>query len=142
MKILLAVDGSKYSLRAAKFLVEHADWYRNAPKVDLVHVHLRVPSFRGMSKVISKSDIERYYREEGEAALVEAKKILDAAAIEYAAHILVGPIAETVTKYAETMHCDFILIGTHGRSSVGAMLLGSVALKLLHIATVPVLVVR
>ena len=28
MKILLAVDGSKHSLAAAKCLVDHADWYR------------------------------------------------------------------------------------------------------------------
>jgi nucleotide-binding universal stress UspA family protein len=142
MKILLAVDGSKYSLDAVKFMIEHTDWYRDKPIVDLVHVHLPVPSFRGMSKVISKSDIQQYYQEEGEAALAEAKKILDAARIEYTAHILVGPIAETLTKHAEKAHCEFILIGTHGRSSVGAMLLGSVALKLLHIATVPVLLVR
>ena len=34
MKILLAVDGSKYSLDAVDSLVEHADWFRESPAVE------------------------------------------------------------------------------------------------------------
>ena len=39
MKILLAVDGSKQSLAAVQSLIEHADWYRDRPTVELVTVH-------------------------------------------------------------------------------------------------------
>ena len=40
MKILLAVDGSKYSLDAVDCLVDHADWYRESPAVELLTVQV------------------------------------------------------------------------------------------------------
>jgi len=78
MKILLAVDGSKYSLDAVDCLIEHADWYREKPAVELLTVHLPVPKLPRMHLVVGKNQIERYYREEGEAMQAGAKKKLDA----------------------------------------------------------------
>ena len=54
MKILLAVDGSKYSLDAVNCLIEHADWYREKPDVELLTVHLPVPKLPNMSVVVGK----------------------------------------------------------------------------------------
>ena len=142
MKILLAVDGSKFSLDAVDCLIEHADWYRDKPTVELVTVHLPVPKLPRMSLVVSKKQIQSYYDEEGEASLAEAKKKLRAAGIEYAQRILVGPVAETIVAQANKTGCDLIFIGTHGRTAAGNMLLGSIATKVLHIAAVPVLLVR
>jgi nucleotide-binding universal stress UspA family protein len=142
MKILLAVDGSKYSIDAVNCLIEHADWYREKPAVELLTVHLPVPKLPRMGLVVGKSQIERYYREEGEAMLAGAKKKLDAAGIRYEASILVGPVAETIVAHARKTRCDLIYIGTHGRTAAGNMLLGSIATKVLHIASVPVLLVR
>jgi nucleotide-binding universal stress UspA family protein len=142
MKILLAVDGSKYSLDAVDNLIEHADWYREKPAVELLTVHLPVPKLPRMNLVVGKNQIERYYREEGEAMQAGAKKKLDAAGIRYNASIQVGPIAETIAAYAKKANCDLIFIGTHGRSATGKLLLGSTAAKVMHIATVPVLLVR
>lgn len=42
MKILVAVDGSKNSLNAVDSVIQHADWYREKPTVELVTVHLPV----------------------------------------------------------------------------------------------------
>jgi nucleotide-binding universal stress UspA family protein len=142
MKILLAVDGSKQSLRAVDCLIEHADWYREKPAVELVTVHLPVPKLPRMGLVVGKNQIQRYYEEEGEAALAAAKKKLDRAGIAYKAGILVGPVAETLVKHAVKTGCDQILIGTHGRTAAGNMVLGSVATKVTHIASTPVLLVR
>lgn len=142
MKILLAVDGSKPSLDAVDCLIEHADWYRDKPQVELVTVHLPVPKLPRMGTVVGKEQIERYYREEGEQSLAAARKKLDAAGIAYQARILVGPVADTIVKHAKEARCDLIFIGTHGRSEAGALLLGSVATKVLHLAGVPVLLVK
>ena len=142
MKILLAVDGSKYSIDAVNCLIEHADWYREKPAVELLTVHLPVPKLPRMGLVVGKNQIERYYREEGEAMLAGAKKKLDAAGIRYNASILVGPVAETIVAHARKTRCDLIFIGTHGRTAAGNMLLGSIATKVSHIASVPVLLVR
>ena len=142
MKILLAVDGSKHSLAAAKCLVDHADWYREKPVVELVTVHLPVPKLPGMNMVVGKNQIQRYYEEEGESALAPAKKKLAAAGIKYQAIVLVGPVAETIVQHAAKARCDLIFIGTHGRTEAGNVLLGSTATKVLHISDTPVLLVK
>ena len=142
MKILLAVDGSKHSLRAVDCLIEHADWYRDKPVVELVTVHAPVPKLPRMGLVVGKNQIQRYYQEEGEAALTAAKKKLGTAGIEYNAHILVGSVADVIVRHAAKTRCDQIFIGTHGRSAAGTMLLGSTATKVLHISRIPVLLVR
>src|ERR1700693_6157662 len=127
MKILLAVDGSKHSLKTVKCLIEHADWYREGLAVELLNVHLPVPKIRGMSAVVSASQVRRYYDREGRAALSKARKLLDAAGIKYSAHILVGPVAESIVKQARLARCDLIMIGTRGMSAVANLLLGSSA---------------
>jgi nucleotide-binding universal stress UspA family protein len=142
VKILLAVDGSKSSLDAVKCLVEHSDWYREKPAIELVTVHLPVPKLPRMSLAVSRKQIERYYQEEGEACLAEAKKRLDGAGIQYTARILVGPVAETVVAHARKERCDMIVVGNQGRSATGNLLIGSVASKVLHLSEVPVLLVR
>jgi nucleotide-binding universal stress UspA family protein len=142
MKILLAVDGSKPSLDAVDLLVEHADWYRSRPEVELVTVHLPVPKVPGLGSVVAKSGVQRYYEEEGAERLAAAKKKLDAAGIRYATHILVGPVAESLVKHAKEERCDMIYVGTRGMTSAAAALVGSTASKVLHISTIPVLLVK
>jgi nucleotide-binding universal stress UspA family protein len=138
MKILIAVDGSKPSLKAVQLLIEHADWYRTKPEVELVTVHLPVPRVAKLPK----AELERYYAEEGQSMLAEAKKKLDAAGAAYQPHVLVGPVAEAIVKHAKDKRCDLIYIGTRGMSELGKALLGSTATKVLHISEIPVLLVK
>jgi nucleotide-binding universal stress UspA family protein len=138
MKILVAVDGSKPSLKAVQLLIDHADWYRSRPKVELVAVHLPVPTVRHLNK----TQVESYYAEEGEAMLAPAKKKLDAARLPYQARVLVGPVAETLVEHAGAQRCDLIYIGTRGMTAIGKALLGSTATKVLHISEIPVLLVK
>ena len=142
MKILLAVDGSKASLGAVDSLVAHAQWYREAPHVELVTVHLPIPLLRGLSAVVSKAQVQQYYDEEGKANLADAEKKLARAGIKYQARVLVGPIADTIVKHAKASGCDLICIGTRGMAAAANALLGSTATKVLHLATIPVLVAR
>jgi nucleotide-binding universal stress UspA family protein len=138
MKILVAVDGSKPSLKAVQLLIDHCDWYREAPEVELVAVHLPVPKVGHLNK----AQLERYYQEEGEGMLKAAKKKLDAAGIAHQARVLVGPVAETLVKHARDKRCELIYIGTRGMSELGKALVGSTATKVLHISDVPVLLVK
>src|SRR5437879_13897899 len=131
MKILLAVDGSKYSLDAVDSLVEHADWFRESPAVELLTVHLPIPQLPGFSLALGKSQLQTYYQEEGEARLAPAKKKLDAAGIKYNARVLVGPIGETIVKHAKDAGCDLLYIGNRGLSWASP-LIGSTATTLLN----------
>lgn len=134
MKILLAVDGSKPSLDAVQCLIDHAGWYREQPEVDLVYVHPPVPQLPNLGKVVSKSAIDQYYRDEGERALAGAKKKLDAAGLKYKTTLLVGKPAETIVKHAGGF--DVVYMGAP------AAFIGSVSNKVMHLSEVPVLIVK
>ncbi len=53
-----------------------------------------------------------------------------------------GPPADQITEYASKNAIDLIVMGTHGRSGLEKMWLGSVTEKVLRHAGCPVLVVR
>jgi len=142
MKILLAVDGSKSSLDAVDCVIDHADWFRDKPEVELVTVHLPVPKLPRMGVAVGRAQLERYYEEEGQQNLAAAKRKLDAARVKYQPRILVGDIAESIVKQAKSARCDLIYIGTRGMSVLGKALVGSTATKVLQISDVPVLLVK
>ena len=142
MKILIAVDGSKNALRAVDCLIDHAGWYRGKPQVELVTVHLPVPKLPRMGLAVGKSQIDKYYQDEGEARLAAAKKRLARAGIACQPRILVGQIAESIVRHAKDQRCDLIYIGTRGLSEIGKALVGSTATKVIHISDVPVLLVK
>lgn len=142
MKILVAVDGSKASLDALKNVLDHADQYREKPTIELVTVHRPVPKVGGLGAGVGKSQLERYYQEEGAETLADARKLLDRAGLEYQAHVLVGDPAEMIVKHCQKSRCDLVAVGAKGRSTIGKMLLGSTATKVLQLSDTPVLLIK
>ena len=86
--------------------------------------------------------INRYYQEESEEALSTSKRLLDEARIASHTQMLVGPVAETIVKQAEAQGCELIYMGTRGMGGLKNVLLGSNAVKVLHLATIPVVLVK
>ena len=56
--------------------------------------------------------------------------------------IVSGLTARQIVEYADERHIDLIVMGTHGRSGVAHLLIGSVAEHVVRTATCPVLTVR
>jgi len=142
MKILIAVDGSKNSTSAVRYVVEHANLLAEKPAIELLTVHLPVPKLPRMGAAISKAQLAKYYQDEGEACLAGAQRRLDESQVDYRATVRVGPIAETIVKHASETKSDLIVIGTRGMGELGKMLLGSTASKVLHLSPVPVLLIK
>ena len=142
MRILLAMDGSKHSLKAAKYLVRHARVYRTRPEVELLNVHRPLPDLPNMRLVVGGAQIRQYYQETGSAALSKAKKLLSGARIRYVARVLVGDAAYVIAREAVRTGCDLIMIGTRGMSAAANLVLGSTATKVLHASSVPVMLVK
>jgi len=141
VKMLVPVDGSESSDRGVEFLIKSARWYRDPVEVHLLTVHHHIPYGRAAS-AIAADKIQQFYQDEGLAALKSARDRLDAARIPYTFHIGIGEPAEIIAQYAREKECDQIIMGTRGLGSVGGLLLGSVAMKVLHLASVPVLLVK
>ena len=142
MKILLAVDSSESAVRATRNLAEASPLYKQAPEVELVTVQPRVLSVGLASAIVSHDMIDRYYLQEGEKALAPSKQVLDTAGIRYSPHVLVGEIAQTIVEHAQKSGCDMIYMGTRGMSAISSALLGSITIKVLHLARVPVVLVQ
>ncbi|HEX5106855.1 MAG TPA: universal stress protein [Vicinamibacterales bacterium] len=58
------------------------------------------------------------------------------------AQVVTGNAVKTILGYAEQEHIDLIVMGTHGRSGVAHLLIGSVAEKVVRAASCPVLTIR
>ncbi|MFM9884215.1 MAG: universal stress protein [Burkholderiales bacterium] len=142
LKILLAVDGSETALRATRRLIDTVDWFKERPEVHLVTVHLTVPMAGRVSSVLGPDALARYYKEDEEAALKEARTLLKNAGLTTVEHTAVGQPAEEIVRLCTAHHCDMIYMGTHGRGAFGGLILGSTATKLLHLANVPVTLIR
>lgn len=56
--------------------------------------------------------------------------------------VAIGPAAQAIAAMAEHHKADLIVMGTHGRTGVAHVLLGSVAERVLRLAPCPVLTVR
>ena len=56
--------------------------------------------------------------------------------------VLVGDPRRTIVEFAAECHADLIVMGTHGRSGISHLLLGSVAERVVRLAPCPVLTVR
>ncbi len=141
MKILLPVDGSENSLRAVRHVIAMKEQYREPVEVHLLNVQLPVAS-GAVKMFISQQQLNDLYHDEGVAALKDARALLDQAGVSYRHHIGVGDPAGTIVSYAREKQCRQIVIGTRGRGSFAGALLGSVTTKVIHLAEMPVLLVK
>jgi nucleotide-binding universal stress UspA family protein len=57
-------------------------------------------------------------------------------------HLLRGDAASEILRVAEETKCDVIVMGTHGRTGLGRLLMGSVAEQVVRKATCPVVTVK
>jgi nucleotide-binding universal stress UspA family protein len=143
MKILLPVDGSQAAEHAAKALIRYLPNWRSNPEIELMFVSLPIralPTFRGSTE--EKEIIEKYYQTEADQAKAGVKNLLKAAHVEFTESSAVGEPAEELCKAAKERKCDMIWMGTRGLSTLGNLLLGSIATKVVHRSTVPVVLVR
>jgi nucleotide-binding universal stress UspA family protein len=63
-------------------------------------------------------------------------------AVRVTSEVRVGHAAAVISGVAETTPCDLIVMGTHGRTGVAHLFLGSVAEKVVRTAPCPVLTIR
>ena len=72
LKVLLPVDGSPSAFRATQTLIDTIGWYKEAPLIDLVAVHLPLPRVPNMGQFVSKEMVQKYYADESDAMLKPA----------------------------------------------------------------------
>jgi nucleotide-binding universal stress UspA family protein len=138
-RILVPVDGSEPSSHALAHAIALS---RRCGAVDIEVVNVQAAIDGLVQKFVSQAMIDEYHRTEGEAALAPARALLAAAGTNHQASMRVGGVAETIVDHAARTHCDLIVMGTRGLGAVGGMVMGSVATKVVHLAGIPVTLVK
>lgn len=147
--ILLAVDGSPTSELALREAVRNAADGASVRVINVVENPLK-----SFSTVYGAADdvgmVATAVLESGRHVLSEARAALTR---QVAPNVMVeaqlldltqlgGTIPEAIRHAASSWPADLIVIGSHGRSGVKRLLLGSVAEQVLRLACCPVLLVR
>jgi nucleotide-binding universal stress UspA family protein len=75
-------------------------------------------------------------------ALEEAVAKSEAANIRFETVVRTGPTAETIAQVSRETGIDHIVMGTRGLGRIQGILLGSVAMKVIHLAEVPITLIK
>jgi universal stress protein A len=141
-KILHATDFSKASARALNEAVELAKQNR----ADLVIVHVFEPTPYVAADELGNAEIytklEDAAKQDAEASMSKLLKRLKQLKIKVQGSLLMGSAPDQIVNAAKSKKANMIVIGTHGRTGLSKLLMGSVAGKVISLATCPVLTVR
>lgn len=145
MRIVLGVDGSVYSQAAVQAVLNHP--WPNGSEIHLVSI------IRTLDTVIPA--VEFFVDTRNGPKLghlyADAKKQLEVMAddlgriltnCKWTADVRLGDIAEGLMEIAEEWQADMIVVGSHGRTGMAKLLLGSVSQALVTHAPCPVLVIK
>ena len=145
-KILVPTDGSNTAQKAAAYGVDLAKKLKASVIVLSVIDHR---SFIGQTVLAEETarhviePIEDYLREAAEGYAGEIKKLCEKNGVQSKTVITTGHPVEEIVKEAEKSKADLIVMGSHGRSALAAVVLGSVAYGVIHKDTkIPALVVK
>jgi nucleotide-binding universal stress UspA family protein len=139
-RVLLCADSSDNAVRAADYVI--ALRRRLGSAIDLHLLNVQRPVSGDVSAFVAKESLRQYHHDNGLKALARARARLDAGGVPYTYHLLVGDPGQMISQYAREKHCDHIVMGRRGLGSFTGGLLGSVALKVLHNAEPPVVLVK
>jgi nucleotide-binding universal stress UspA family protein len=136
-KILIAIDSSEYAMEAAKKGLELA--HQLQVKAALLFVV-------DLSKAMGNAELGISSEEAVIVLKKEAEQTLDELAAMYNGKDLLkfmpeGDPTHDILKTAQNWEADLIVIGTHGRTGMRHLLVGSIAEHIIRHAHIPVLVV-
>jgi nucleotide-binding universal stress UspA family protein len=157
-KILVAIDGSEMSMRAAAYAIDIAN-IKGKEEENVQLIGLTVIDLTNLSYSFFATSSGYYEAEKLEEKRKEAQQLLDKveklavkenntnnkANIQFKSEIIEDPISRvgsSIVDYAERENVDLIVIGTRGRTGFKKMLLGSVASDVVTYAHCPVIVVK
>jgi nucleotide-binding universal stress UspA family protein len=139
--LLIPVDGSDYSLKAVDYAASRARDSKSPIEVHLLNVQMQIVSVN-VKLFVSAESLESYYRDEGNRALEAPLARAKNDGLNVTPHIGVGDPAKIIMDYANEKKTDEIVMGSHGRGALSGAVLGSVAQKVVHLSSVPVVLVK
>jgi nucleotide-binding universal stress UspA family protein len=138
-KSLLATDGSQHAERATRFLLRVA---ATGMPIEVVILNVQPEVVDWQTHGLAKESMTAQREFLGSQATEGARRLIEAAGIGYTVHVVLGDPAKTIVDFARQDGFDWIVMGTRGMGAFEGLALGSVAHKVVHLATVPVTLVK
>ncbi|MEN9783544.1 MAG: hypothetical protein RJA24_887, partial [Pseudomonadota bacterium] len=91
---------------------------------------------------ISEHQRRQIMNKRADTILKRGTTALQTAGVEFKVHMVVGETAEKIAATARRLRCSSIVMGTRGMGMLGTLVLGSIATKVIHLAKVPVTLVK
>jgi nucleotide-binding universal stress UspA family protein len=128
MKILIGVDDSAYSNAAVEH-VAHGSWPAGTRAIALSIVRPIVGAYLDTyaPSMAIPDDVLREQRDWSQRIASQAATKLKAAGIECEARVMEGDPRDLLVLVAGEEKADLVVVGSHGRSGVRKLLIGSVA---------------
>jgi len=102
LKVLVLVEGSANSSRAASYAANMASLYKEPPELHLLNVQRPFPgTIRGVHEQAAQ-----HHHDEGIKALAGVRQQLDAAGLKYVYHISVGEAGETIAHFVKDQQIE------------------------------------
>lgn len=140
-KLCVCIDGSECSIRALEHALKRA---KECPSTTLLLMtaHPEPVVYGEIEVYVTRERMAELQRLHSSDILKPAEEMARKAGATFATEIAVGDIAPTLAWRAEELNCDEIIMGTRGMSAIGNLVLGSVATKVVHLAAMPVMLVK
>lgn len=140
MKILLPVDGSAFTKKMLAYLTTHEEMFGPHNEITLLTVQAPLPP--RARAAVGAEVANSYYAEEAAKVTDPVVKFLKRHGVEPKVLHKVGQPGEQIAKAATGGAFDLVVMGSHGHSALGNLVMGSVATQVLAHCEVPVLLVR
>ncbi len=138
-RILVPVDGSDVSLRALRMAAERARGLK--AELHVLHVEPAM-TYEELRVYVVREDLEKIRREACQRVLAAAAQAATAEKVAHVEHLRQGDVAQTIAQLVESQAIDEVVMGTRGMGTLGTLLLGSVAYRVVHLVHVPVTLVK
>ena len=145
--ILVPTDGSKLAAKGIREAVQLA----KSLGARLTGVYVVAPftpqlyseGSAYLTRAVSPKDYEALTGKEAKRALSVIARAARAAGVRFAERVVTeGQPWKGVLQVARAARCDLIVMGSHGRSALGGLMLGSETVRVLARSKIPVLVAR
>jgi len=140
MKILLPVDGSDYTKRMLAYVAAHDELL--GPAHDYTFFTAVTPLPSHATRFLERTMLDGYYDEQVEHVFKPVRAFAEQQHWTYRTVHVLGHAATEIARIADSGNFDLIVMGSHGHTSLGNVILGSVASGVLARCKLPVLLIR
>jgi nucleotide-binding universal stress UspA family protein len=140
MKILLPIDGSRYTRRMLSYIAAHDELLGSGHEY-LLYTSVPLLTSRA-AEFFDRRTLDGYYKDEAERVLRAARTFAEKQGWKVRTAFGAGHPAEAIANLARKEKVDLIVMGSHGHSALGNVVLGSVANGVLARCKVPTLFIR